>query len=262
MISCDQCRSELAELALGDLPADASAAVAEHLAACPVCRHESAALAAAWASLPMTLPPSAPPADLFDRIAARLDDAPEPPPRTATRPARQLTRGQRIGSYVLAASLFIGLTATFFRLTLPSPEEGAAIASIEELARRLGELQRREAERLLQSERVRIVSLHSPQPPDSAEAYVIWDLVGGQWHFFASSLLPAPAGQTYQLWAAAGADPPLPGPTFAVNDQGLGSAVADFPNLAPGVGAKAIVTLEPFSGSTQPTGKIVLEAAL
>ena len=276
MITCDQCREELAEHALGRLSAETSAAVDEHLAACPICRHESAALVAAWSTLPMALAPIAPSADLFNRIAARIDDSPAAWRQLAStssavssadatppdeRSASSLTPRQRFLSYALAASLFIGLTASFVRLTQPSRDEAAAIASIQELAERLGELQRREAERLLQSEHFRLASLHGPETPDSAQAYVVWDLVGRQWHF-ASELPPAPAGQTYQLWAATRAGAFLPDPTFTVNAAGLGSAVADFPTLSPSDGAKAVVTLEPLKGSPQPTGKTVLEAAL
>lgn len=273
MITCDQCREELAEHVLGRLSAETSAAVDEHLAACPICRHESAALVAAWSALPMALPPVAPSADLFDRIAARIDDSPTAWRQLAStssadaaspdaRNASSLTPRQRFLSYALAASLFIGLTASFVRLTQPSRDEAAAIASIQELAERLGKLQRREADRLLQSEHFRLASLHGPETPDSSQAYVVWDLAGKQWHFYASELPPAPAGQTYQLWAATRAGTFLPGPTFAVNDQGLGSAVADFPTLSPNDGAKAVVTLEPLAGSPQPTGKTILEAAL
>ena len=273
MMTCDQCREELAEHALGHASAESSAAVDEHLAACPVCRHESAALAAAWSALPMALPPVAPSADLFDRITARLDDSPAAWKQLAAsssaeatfpdeRRASPLTSPQRFLSYALAASIFIGLTASFVYLTQPSRDEALAVAAIQELAERLGKLQRREAERLLQSEHYRLASLHGPETPDSAQAYVVWDLIGRQWHFYASELPPAPAGQTYQLWAATRAGVILPGPTFAVNDEGLGSAVADFPDLSPADAPKAVVTLEPLEGSPQPTGKTILEAAL
>ena len=273
MISCDQCREELAEHALGHMSAESSAAVDEHLAACPVCRHESAALVAAWSALPMALAPVAPSADLFDRITARLDDSPAAWRQLTTptsagstnlnqRQVSPLTPRQRLFSYVLAASVFLGLTASLLHLTQPSRDDAVAIAKIEELAERLGRLQRREAERLLQSERVRIVSLHGPKIPDSAQAYVVWDLPGRQWHFYASDLAPAPDGQTHQLWAATRAGTLLPGPTFTVNDDGLGSVVADFPDLSPADGAKAVVTLEPPGGSKQPTGKTILEAPL
>jgi hypothetical protein len=258
---------------LGHVSAETSAAVDEHLAACPVCRHESAALAAAWSALPMALPPVAPSADLFDRIAARIDDSPAAWRQLAStssadaaspdaRNSSLLTPRQRLLSYALAASLFIGLTASFVYLTQPSHDEALAIASIEEIAERLGKLQRREADRLLQSERVRIVSLHGPETPTAAQAYVVWDLIGRQWHFYASELPPAPAGQIYQLWAATRAGTFLPGPTFTVNAEDLGSAVADFPTLSPADDAKAVITLEPLEGSPQPTGKTVLEAAL
>ena len=275
MMTCDQCRTELAEHALGRLSAETSAAVDEHLAACPVCRHESAALAAAWSALPMALAPVAPSADLFDRIIARTDEspaawkqlAPASSADTASLGKRKqnaspLTSRQRILSYALAASLFLGLTASFVYLTQPSRDDAVAIAKIEELAERLGRLQRREADRLIRDEQVRIVSLHGPKVPDSAQAYVVWDLTGKQWHFYASDLPAPPAGMTYQLWASASDGVTLPGPAFAVNAEGLGSAVADFPDLSPNDGARAVITLEPAGGSQQPTGKTVLEAAL
>jgi hypothetical protein len=47
-----------------------------------------------------------------------------------------------------------------------------------------------------------------------------------------------------------------------VNDEGLGSAVADFPTLSPSDGVKAVITLEPPGGSEQPSGKTILEATL
>lgn len=273
MISCDQCREELAEHALGRLPAEISAEVDEHLAACPVCRHESAALVAAWSALPTALAPIAPSADLFDRITARVDDSPgawkqlaaSSSAGAATRDQRlasPLTPRQRFLSYALAASLFLGLTASFVYLAQPSRNDAVAIAKIEELAERLGRLQRREADRLIRDEQVRIVSLHGPKVPDSAQAYVVWDLTGKQWHFYASDLPAPPEGMTYQLWAAASNGVTLPGPAFAVNAEGLGSAVADFPDLSPNDGARAVITLEPAGGSQQPTGKTLLEAAL
>lgn len=271
MISCDQCRIELAEHALGHLPAETTAAVDEHLAACPVCRHESAALAATWSSMPMALPSRVPPADLFDRIVSRISDDADwrlttpdstAPATLAAKPANQLTRTQRILSYVLAASLFIGLTGWLFQLSRPSADDEANRAAIAKLEQDIYKFKLAEAQRLLESERVRIVSLHRPKSPDAAKAFVLWDIGGRQWHFVTTDIPPAPAGQRYQLWAATRNGSFLPGPTFNVDAHGLGATVADFPTLSPNDGARAVVTLEAAEGATAPSQTTVLEATL
>lgn len=271
MISCDQCRIELAEHALGHVSAETTATVDEHLAACPVCRHESAALAATWSSMPLALPARVPPADLFDRIVNRIgDDAdwrlttPDSTAATtlAAKPANQLTRTQRILSYVLAASLFIGLTGWLFQLSRPSAADEANRAAIAKLEQDIYKFRFAEAQRLLQSERVRIVSLHGPKAPEAAKAFVLWDIGGRQWHFVTTDIPPAPAGQRYQLWVATRNGAFLPGPTFNVDAHGLGATVADFPTLSPTDGARAVVTLETTEGAKEPSKTTVLEATL
>ena len=265
MITCPQCREELAEYALGHSSAEISAAMDEHLAACPVCRHELAALEATWSALPMALPPSPPSADLFDRIVAKIDAGAAPRPALVAAPRASqslLSHRQRVASYVLAASILIGLTAGYLVMLAMPRGDAAAIASVEQLAQRLGDLQRREADRLLQSERVRVVSLHRPETPTASQAFVVWDLAARQWHFYASDLPAPPAGSVYQLWVATTDGTLLPGPTFSVNDAGLGSVVGDFPTLITGDAAKAVVTIEPTGGSKSPSGETVLEAAL
>lgn len=276
MITCRQCREEMAEHALGHDSSERRAAMDEHLATCPVCAHEMAMINEAWSALPMSLPPSTPPADLFDRIVARIDEteqkgshvaslAPAWQPEVAAH-ARPLSpplgRRERVLSYVLAASVLLGLTAGYVYLLTPSREGAGAIASVERLTERLNQLQRREVDRLLQSEQVRIVSLHRPETPTAAQALVLWDLPARQWHFYASDLPPAPAGRAYQLWVETTDGTLLAGPTFSVSAARLGSVVGDFPTLLPGDAAKAVVTIEPAGGSKSPSGETVLEAEL
>jgi anti-sigma-K factor RskA len=259
MISCRDCREDLSEYALGQVDGAQAAEVSEHLAACPVCRQELAELEAAWAALPLLLPPVRPSPELIEDVLERIDGA-KAVRAPATRPAYAPGRRERVLSYVVAASVLVGLSAAYYTLTRPAGEDAAAQRAAEMLAERLGKLQ--QFEQLLKSENVRLVSLHRPESPAQDQAFVVWDMAAGQWHFYGSDLPPAPDGRVYQLWAAQGDGALLAGPTFEVDVQGLGRTVGDFPGLDPRVAAKAIVTLEPAGGSKKPTGKVFLEAAL
>jgi anti-sigma-K factor RskA len=258
MITCDQCREELTEFTLG--PADAAQAerMAAHLAACPVCRQELDELQAAWSALPTTLAPIQPRPEVFERILGRIDGD----RALVAGPRFQSSRTERILSYVVAASIFLGVAAGIWQLSRPAggAADAAARRSAEKLAERLGNLQ--EMERLLASKNVRLVALKPPASAGATQAYVIWDFAARQWHLYASNLPAPPAGFEYQVWAAPPKGDPVAGPTFMVNADGLGSAIIDVPTLDVRSPAKAIVTLEPAGGSKTPTGNVFLEAPL
>jgi len=258
MITCHQCREDLAEYALGQLDPEHAGAVAQHLAACAGCRLELIEVEAAWAALPLALTPITPRGGLIEDVLARIDGKTDRAQREVR--ARQLTRRQRVLSYVVAASVLVGLSAAYYALLRPPGRDSAAERSAEILAQRLGKLQ--QMEQLLKSDNVRLVSLRQPGSPVRDQAFVVWDMAAGQWHFYASDLPPAPAGSVYQLWALQDDGALLAGPTFDVDEHGLGRTVADVPGLRPGVATKAVVTLEPAGGSKKPTGKVFLEAAL
>jgi hypothetical protein len=255
-LTCDQCREELAEYALGSSAAAPATAVAAHLASCPTCRQEFAELQAAWAAMPQTLTPIEPSRELFDRIVSRLDDAASlVPPPAEYRPSRR----ERLLSYALAAAVLLGLTVGFWKIAQP-PDDAATRRSAQEFAERLGNLQ--EMERLLAADNVRLVSLKRGQADSRVEAYVIWDLAAGQWHFYANHLPPPPTGHGYQAWIVDRDGNYSPGPMLSGDEHGLGTAIVDLPRLGVRDAAKAAVTIEPTAGSKQPTGKAILEAAL
>ena len=266
MMNCETCREQLTEHALGQGDSAQRAAVEEHLGGCAACRAELMEVLEAWSLVPLTLPAAPPAPALFERIQSRLvdDGRLAPDEQAPSVPFRQSPR-ERVLSYLLAASVFVALAwggVNYVRLVRDgvAPGEQAAARSAEELARRLGNLQR--MERLLQSDNVRLASLHKPQAPDeNVEAYVIWDLAAGQGHVYAFDLPPAPEGSVYQVWASRGDGKLAPGPLLKVNQDGLGSAIVDLPLLT-GRAVKAVVTVEPRGGSKSPTGEVVLEATL
>jgi anti-sigma-K factor RskA len=265
MITCEQCRDEMAEFALGHGDPEARVVMSAHLATCVVCRRELTEIESAWAALPLACPPAAPSSDLFDRIMTRIDGSTEARPSgAAPTAATPLTPRQRLYSYVLAASVLLAIVggALMWGERPASSPTGDLVAdqALRDLAQRLGKLQ--ELEQMLNTGGVRLASLHARSTSDNAGAYVVWDTSARQWHFFVTDLKPAPAGKAYQLWAVVQGQKPLAGPTFTVNSAGTGSVVADFPDLNPGVKASAVVTLEPQVGSEIPSGKPVLEASL
>jgi anti-sigma-K factor RskA len=265
MITCEHCREELAEYALGHSDKGVAAAVAEHLAACVVCRRELAETEAAWAALACDLPQEQLRPAVLEQLLDRIEqaDGPRPPVATAAK-APPLSRRQRLLSYVLAASVLAALIggSMYLRPSADVSLTGNATAdqALRDLASRLGKLQ--ELEQMLNTGNVKVASLRATAQRDAPTAYVVWDLPTRQWHFHALALPTPPAGKAYQLWAATEGAAPLAGPTFAVDSRGVGSVVADFPALKPGAIVRAIVTLEPAGGSPAPTGDVVLDAPL
>jgi anti-sigma-K factor RskA len=262
MMTCHECREDLPEFALGQADPARSAAIAEHVAACPMCSQELVEFQAAWTALPMALAPTAPRASSFDRVLERIDrqGSVTTTERNAPAKPRRLTHRERILSYVTAVTVLLGMSTAYYSLTRPNRDDAEARRSAERLAERLGNLQ--QLEQMLQSDKVRLASLHRPETTSAEQAFVLWDLAAGQWHFVAVDLPAAPKDRVYQLWAQQEGGEVHAGPTFQVNDKGVGSAVVDFPRLNPALPSKAIVTLEPEGGSKRPTGKVVLEAGL
>lgn len=258
MITCDQCREDLAELSLGPIDAAQAEPVATHLAACSVCRQEWHELQAAWSALPLTLAPIQPRPQVFERVLARIDGQRV----VVAAPRLKPSRSERVLSYVVAASVLLGLTVGVWQLSRPSERvvDEAARRSAEQLAERLGNLQ--EMERLLAAKNVRLVTLTPQTTADALGAYVIWDFGARQWHFYASNLPAPPAGFQYQIWAAHENGDIFAGPELKVSDDGLGSALVDLPKLDVAAPTKALLTLEPVGGSKKPSGKVYLEATL
>lgn len=253
MITCQQCRDDLAEYDLGAADAARAEEVAAHLAVCRACRQELEDVRAAWAALPLALTPIEPSSGLFDKVASRIDDG------DAAHSGVQAGRAERVLSYLVAAAVFIGLSVGLWQLGQPA-DDAAVRQTAEQFARRLGRLQ--EMERLLAADDVRLVSLNGAAADQEVEGLILWDITADQWHFYADHLPPLAEGKAYQVWVVGQNGKYQPGPTLSRNAYGLGSAVVDLRKLGVREAAKAMVTLEPAAGSKQPTGDVILEAAL
>lgn len=115
---------ELAAYALGALPPEEAAAVAAHVAGCPVCREAVARYREAAAALAYTVPLRPPPPRLKARLMARV-----------RRPQRESWRWLGMGAALVAATLLLILAAPLIFATRPSvtprviPLQGAEAAT-------------------------------------------------------------------------------------------------------------------------------------
>lgn len=95
----------------------------------------------------------------------------------------------------------------------------------------------------------------SESAPSNAQGTAFFSL-SGPGMIAVSNLEQAPEGRGYQVWYYPTAEAePLPGATFSVDDDGTGFMLipADV-----GVFTHISITLEPESGTTSPTGPVIL----
>jgi anti-sigma-K factor RskA len=158
---------------------------------------------------------------------------------------------------VLAGALAAGIAAVAVGLAVSTRYE----RRLEALGRQVAEL-RAQVQReqsllaILRDPATQMVALSGQATSPEARARMLWhEKAGGL--LVAAGLPPAPAGKAYQLWAIAGARPPVSAGVFAVDAQGTASLRV--PPLS-GVARVDVfaVTLEPAGGLPAPSGPMVL----
>jgi anti-sigma-K factor RskA len=98
--------------------------------------------------------------------------------------------------------------------------------------------------------------LNSPLQPN-AVARIIADEKSQQWLLITAGMSQQPPGKTYEMWFITPDQKKFPGPTFNVDEKGMGTVVAKVPqNIGPI--ALAAVTDEVTGGVPQPKGEIQL----
>jgi anti-sigma-K factor RskA len=256
-MTCAEFQELAAAMALGALDDDERAACEAHLRAGPHagCHDALARAEATVARLGDALPPVAPPAALWDAIAAGVT-----PPR---RRARRVPLWAAASGWVVAA-------AAAAALLVPGGESprarDQAIATRALLDRCAGELETLRAEQAAQREAVALVDLPgteivalAPQGPAAQRATAIVNRGAGRAVVVGHGLVPQ-AGKDYELWVIRG-DAKLAAGLLRAGSAGSLVAVVDPALLAGGVDAFAI-TLEPEGGSDSPRGPILLVGAV
>jgi len=252
---------ELADLyAVGALDGRELAEFEAHLATeCAQCAARIRETREALALMPRALAEVAPPPALRARVLAAVASEPAPVPRPSAVPATR-PAARRPGR-ALWWTGWAGLAAAAALLLFVNAELRSTRNELRVLQDRMTTLQtelseRESALRFLSDPNVRYVSLGGLKPTPDASAWLLWNPGTRQGLLLARGLPAPPAGQAYELWGLAGAQP-VPAGVFSVDAAGRG--LLKLPQLPEGHTFDAFaVTLEPAGGVPKPTGTMHL----
>jgi anti-sigma-K factor RskA len=214
---------------LGAMAPDERDAFELHLETCAICREEVDELRPAAEALPMASPPMQPPAALKDRIMAEVDREAELLARAgadADRPAR--ARRERRGLGWLSGWRLAPVAAA---LLIAGVLAGAALTGPDS---RTYAFEGQSARLEVEGDSARLVARDLPAPPE---------------------------GRVYEVWVMPkGSETPQPTDVL-FTPRGDGSAVAAIPGSVDDI-RQVLVTDEPFEGSEEPTGELLMSAEL
>ena len=246
----------LAGYALDALDGDDLREMEEHLATgCEECRRQLDLWRGDLEELAVSLPPAAPSPETRRSLLRRVE---------ASRRRTLLRRGAV--SALAAAAMLALLVWGGWRQARLGDEVDLLRAERGRLAQRVGLLEFQvksaraelaEALAILAAPRSQSVRLAGLDPTPGASGYAFVDPRQGKAVFYAFHLPPVAAGKTYELWWIAGGRP-VPAGTFEVDQSGNGRLRVE--GVAPGAEAPVwAVTIEPWGGTDQPTGPMVLK---
>ena len=234
--------------ALGALEPDEVAWVEAHLDGCSRCQELLRAARAVVSSLPLAVPPIEPPADLRQRVLARVhqeaqrnasapDAGAEQASADTPAPGGETSGGQRRGGL---RGLLRGILGD---------EPGA---TGDEAARRLAEL--------IGAPGSRVWEVAGTAEAPGASAKLVGVPGGRDAVLVTSGLRALPPDRAYQVWLLRDGQP-APNAVFHVARDGRGRQLVHAPGRLSDFQVVA-VTPEPASGSPAPTGPIVLAGEL
>lgn len=183
-----------------------------------------------------------------DRSETRADVIPFPdksiqPRSTVAAPRRSLVRD--VLPWAIAATVLIAFAFSFFLWQKDRQELAEAKKAKQEMD---------EINLALVSPETRVIALKGGAVAPSSSAKILWDVRNKRW-VVAGELPPAPAGKAYQLWFVT-PDAKISAGVMKADAKGHVFAVVDVPaEIAPSIKAAAF-TLEPESGSPQPTSDL------
>jgi anti-sigma-K factor RskA len=197
-----------------------------HLETCAACREEIDELRPAAEALPIASPPMQPPAALKDRIMAEVEREAAllaSAGADADRPRPAKQRRRRLSGWRLAP--------VAAGLLIAGVLAGAALTGADS---RTYAFEGQSARLEVEGDRATLVADDLPAPPE---------------------------GRVYEVWVMPkGSDVPQPTPVL-FTPRGDGSAVAAIPGSVDDID-QVLVTDEPFEGSDEPTGELLMAAEL
>lgn len=202
-----------------------------------------------------------------EKTERRADVIPFPDKSIQSRPAvarRSLVRNGL--PWAIAATLLIAFAFSFFlwqkdRQSLQAATERveAFEAFSEKTQQELAEASKVKQEMdeinsAIASPDSRFIAMKGGEVAPSSSARIFWDVQNKRW-VVTGELPPAPAGKAYQLWFVT-ADAKISAGVMKADPKGRVFAVVDVPaEIAPSIKAAAF-TLEPETGSPQPTSEV------
>ncbi|HEV8168622.1 MAG TPA: anti-sigma factor, partial [Pyrinomonadaceae bacterium] len=221
--------------ALSALDAAEAQALNEHLENCAECRRELDEWQATAAALALGANPAEPSPKVRERI---LDEVRKDQSESKVVPFRSTSRNlwSSFGSLgaMAAAVLFTALIVGIVVLWRQNNAMRAEMAQSQEFVQ------------LVTSPGARVAELKSSAVGGGATATVAYNS-NGHAMLVASNLPRLPQGKAYQLWFIVGNKPPMPGRTFAPDNNGQGVMKEDMPREALNSPVFA-VTVEPAGG--------------
>ena len=250
-----------AAYALGALSADEARRFEAVLATSPEAQREVAEYREVAALLALS-GTEAPGESLRARVMARVGEQ-----KTRVLPPAEAARGRLRPSPALWMALAAGLLAAVGLGAALLSARGRLAAVEAELATRtrtLAETQRRLTEReatlnSILEPGVQMFQLTASGDPEPG-IQLFWDRQRQRAIVHGYRLKPVPSGKAYQLWFIKDGKP-VPSVTFKPGPGG-GATVEQIPVPAGGALSAAAVTVEPESGSSQPTSPIVMVGPL
>jgi anti-sigma-K factor RskA len=258
--------------ALDALEASDAQLLKVHLRTCSACQTELAELRDASALLAQAVPQATPSNDVRERILAAARAEPQRAAATSAQVIPLVTRAQRsawgnmlrLAAAIAFVALLVGIVV-LWRRNVTSQREIAQLSR--QLNQQRGELARerdavtrqREALALLSSPGANMITLSGTKVATNARATFVFNQQTGHAMLMTDGLPEAPTGMAYEVWFIPPGHAPMPGRTFTVDARGH-SMMSDQMPMEARAKATIAITLEPKSGSAQPTGAIYLSS--
>lgn len=263
-------QEDLALYALQALSASEAETVRRHVAECPACREEVAAISGDLALVAMSVDqkplPEGARQRFVDRIHASVASEPstnKAPAQTQAqvvsidRPRKSRHYGAWMGWAAAAALLLISADLGVRVSQLSQQLEHATTAARNSEAENM---KAREVLEVLTAPTAQRVVLTTGKTPPAPTARAVYLPSRGGLVLQASNMQALPEGKTYELWVIPSSGAPIPAGLFRPDTAGSASLV--LPSIPQGVQAKAFgVTIENAGGSATPTAPIVLSGA-
>jgi anti-sigma-K factor RskA len=253
------------------LDADETREMRQHLqSGCPECAGYLAEAQSLLAAVPLGLEPVVPPAHLKEKLMQRIaaESQPLQAKQKVVTPAAA-PASYRLFRYLIPTAIAAGLAIVVTRSLMLQrsndlqrqsdywqQKSADATTEIYQLKQLKTQFQSQtQVVELLQSPDVKLFSLKPTKDQPKAVANLLWDQKQQQWAILTTGMLPAAAGQTYELWFITQAGTKVAAGTFDVDSNGKGWLRVPVPADI-GVIKVAAVTNEKTGGVPQPQGSI------